>query len=159
MATGRAATCLWFDKDAEDAVNYYVSILTNARIVSVNRYGKGAPLPEGHALVVHFEIGGQRFIALNGGPHFRLSEAVSISIECETQEEIDQLWEGLSAGGSKSQCGWLKDKFGLSWQVVPRFLKDMMNSGEPKRAQAMFAALLQMQKLDIAKLRAAYDSA
>lgn len=159
MSERRIATCLWFDRDAEEAVNHYVSILDNARITAISRYGKGAPMPEGLALVVDFEIGGQRFMALNGGPHFKLTEAVSIAIECDTQEEIDDLWERLSAGGAKSKCGWLKDRFGLSWQVVPRELKRLMSSSEQKRIAAMFAAMMQMEKPDIATLKTAYETA
>jgi len=159
MTADRVATCLWYDQDAEDAVNFYVSVFENARITSLSRYVKGMHMPEGLALVIEFEINGQHYMALNGGPHFKLSEAVSIAVTCDTQAEIDDLWERLSAGGSKSQCGWLKDRFGLSWQLFPSAVKTMITSGEPKRIEAMFAALMQMQKIDIAKLRAAYDAA
>lgn len=155
----QVATCLWFEREAEEAAHFYVSLLKGARITGTTRYGKGAPMPEGLALTVELEICGQRYVALNGGPHFKLSEAVSIVVDCETQAEIDELWERLSEGGAKSRCGWLKDRYGLSWQVVPAELKRMMRSGEPARIGRMFEALLQMDKLDIARLKAAYEGA
>lgn len=158
MSDSRVSTCLWFDQNAEEAVRFYVATLPNAGITGLVRYGKNAPLPEGLALVVNFEIDGQRFMALNGGTHFKLTEAVSISVECETQSEIDDLWERLSAGGEKSQCGWLKDQFGLSWQIVPRALKRMIQSGTPEQIASMFAVMFPMQKLDIAALEKAFGT-
>jgi predicted 3-demethylubiquinone-9 3-methyltransferase (glyoxalase superfamily) len=159
MTASRIATCLWFDKEAEEAARYYVSVLKDARLGAISRYGKDGPMPEGLALTVEFEIGGQRFLGLNGGPTYRLSEAVSIVVECETQAEIDDLWKRLTDGGAESRCGWLKDRYGLSWQIIPTRLRQLMSRGEPRRTSAMFQALLQMSKLDITRLQAAYDSA
>ena len=157
-AEPRIATCLWFDNQAEEAANFYVSVLADAHIGAIARYGRGGPMPEGLALTVAFELGGQRFLALNGGPVFKLSEAVSVVVDCETQAEIDHLWEKLSEGGAKGRCGWLKDRYGLSWQIVPAELKRLMASGDQPRIGAMFGAMMQMDKLDIAALKTAYDA-
>jgi predicted 3-demethylubiquinone-9 3-methyltransferase (glyoxalase superfamily) len=143
----KISPCLWFDRNAEEAVNHYVSIFDNARILSVTRYGDSGPLPKGTVLVIVFELAGQRFMALNGGPMFRFSEAISMVVRCDTQDEINMFWEKLSAGGEKSCCGWLKDKFGLSWQVVPSMLVELMQ--DPARANRVMAAVMGMKKLDI----------
>ena len=154
--------CLWFDSRAEEAVKLYTSIFKNSRIVNTTRYGKeGFEIhgkPEGTVLTVEFEIEGQRFTALNGGPQFKFSEAVSFQISCETQDEIDHFWTKLIAdGGEESHCGWLKDRFGVSWQVVPSILSKMMTDPDPKKVDRVTHAFLQMTKFDLAKLKQAYD--
>ena len=151
---------LWFDDKAEEAANYYVSVFRNSKIRSIARYGKaGAEVsgrPEGTIMTVAFELGGQEFIALNGGPPFKFSEAISFVVKCETQEEIDELWEKLSRGGEEVECGWLKDRYGLSWQIVPVVLGGMMSDPDPARSQRVMEALLKMKKLDLAELEKAY---
>jgi predicted 3-demethylubiquinone-9 3-methyltransferase (glyoxalase superfamily) len=144
---------LWFDTQAEEAVNFYTSIFQDAEIGSVSRNPPGAPGPEGQVLVMTFSLNGQQFTALNGGPMFKFTEAISLMINCETQEEVDHYWEKLSEGGAKSRCGWLKDKFGLSWQVVPTILGELMSN--QKQAGSVMQAMMQMDKLDIAKLKEA----
>lgn len=147
--------CLWFNDNAETAANFYVSVFKNAKINAVSHYGEGAPMPKGTVLTVDFTLNGQNFTALNGGPVFQLSEAVSFMIPCETQEEVDHYWEKLTADGGKAvQCGWLKDKFGLSWQVVPSILPKLM-TGDPARAARVMGAVMKMVKLDIAALEKA----
>lgn len=141
---------LWFDDQAEEAMNYYISIFKNSRVVSVNRAG-------GKAVTVTFELDGQRFIGLNAGPKFKFTEAVSFFVNCETQAEVDELWEKLSAGGEKGRCGWLKDKFGLSWQIIPAALGRLMNDPNPKKSQAVFQAMLKMDKIDVEALERAYN--
>ena len=148
--------CLWFDANAEEAANHYVSIFENSRIVRVSRYDKGRQMPEGTVLLLEFELAGQRFMALNGGPVFTFNEAVSMVVSCETQAEIDHFWERLSDGGAPIQCGWLKDKYGLAWQIVPAALGDMLQGGG-ERASRVMTTLLDMVKLDLAALRRAYD--
>jgi predicted 3-demethylubiquinone-9 3-methyltransferase (glyoxalase superfamily) len=149
---------LWFDQDAEAAMDFYTSIFKHSKIVRVSRYGDAGPGPKGQVMVGEFEINGQRFMALNGGPQFKFTEAISFVIHCEDQEEIDFYWSNLtSQGGQESQCGWLKDKFGLSWQVVPTVLSELMSDKDPKKANAVMQALLQMKKLDIAGLRSAAE--
>jgi predicted 3-demethylubiquinone-9 3-methyltransferase (glyoxalase superfamily) len=156
----KVSTCFWFDKDGEDAAKFYVSLLPNSRITAVSRYGKGAPLPEGTALTVTFELAGTEFMALNGGPHFKLTEAASLVVQCDGQAEIDRLWSALLAdGGKEQQCGWLKDRYGMSWQIVPARLRDMMQAGEPERMARVMAAVMKMVKLDLAPLEAAYKNA
>ena len=152
----RITPFLWFDTEAEDAARLYVSIFKNSRITSVARYGKAGPGPEGTVMTVHFELDGQPFIALNGGPHFKFNEAVSFSVECQTQEEVDRYWEKLSEGGEEGPCGWLKDRYGLSWQVNPTVLGDMLNDPDPEKAKRVMEAMLEMTKIDIAALEAAY---
>ncbi len=159
MTTQRIATCFWFDCEAEEAAAFYVSVFPDAHILSLTRYCKGAPMPEGLALTVEMEIHGQHLVLLNGGPCFQKSEAASLSVRCETQAEVDRLWEALSEGGTQSRCGWLKDRFGLSWQVVPNVLQQQMRDGEPAGIKRMFDALLTMDKIDIARLEAAYNGA
>lgn len=148
---------LWFDTQAEEAMNFYVSIFKNSKIGSVTRYGEGGPGPAGTVLTAAFELDGQEFVALNGGPQFKFSEAISFLVSCETQEEIDEFWEKLSAGGEESQCGWLKDKYGLSWQIVPPVLSEMLQDKDPEKAKRVMEAMLQMTKLDIPTLKQAYD--
>jgi predicted 3-demethylubiquinone-9 3-methyltransferase (glyoxalase superfamily) len=148
---------LWFNDNLEEAMNLYVSLFKNSKIVNVTRYGEAGPGPKGTAMSATFELDGQQFLALNGGPHFTFSPAISLFVNCETQDEIDELWEKLSAGGEKSRCGWLKDKFGLSWQIVPSGLGDMLQDKNPQKAKNTMNAMLQMGKLDIEKLRQAHD--
>lgn len=147
--------CLWFDGQAEAAMAHYTSIFKDGRIVSVTRCGETGPGPKGSVLVATFEMAGQQFIALNGGPHFKFNEAISLSVDCADQAEVDRLWEQLSEGGSKSHCGWLKDKFGLSWQIVPRRLVELINDPDPARSARVMAAMLKMSKIEIAVLEAA----
>ena len=148
---------LWFDNQAEEAANYYVSIFGNSRILKTVRYGESGPGPKGAVMTVSFEINGQQFTALNGGPQFRFSEAISFVVNCETQAEIDALWGRLSAGGKEDSCGWLKDRYGLSWQLVPTVLPELLGDKDSARAQRAMQAMLQMRKLDIAALRRAHQ--
>ncbi len=150
---------LWFDNQAEEATNYYVSIFGNSRILKVARYGEAGPGPKGAVMTVSFEINGQQFTALNGGPKFGFTEAISFLVSCETQAEIDALWEKLSAGGKESRCGWLKDRYGLSWQLVPTILPELLGDKDSARAQRAMQAMLQMSKLDIAALKRAHQGA
>jgi predicted 3-demethylubiquinone-9 3-methyltransferase (glyoxalase superfamily) len=149
--------CLWFDTQGEDAARFYVSVFPNSRIVDVTHYGSAGPRDEGSVMTVEFDLDGQRFIALNGGPEFTFSEALSFQVGCETQEEVDHYWSKLSEGGQEGPCGWLKDRFGLSWQIVPAALPRLLADPDEERAQRAMAAMLQMGKLDIAKLEAAAD--
>ena len=147
---------LWFNNDAEEAANLYVSLFPNSKILGVSRYGDGGPGPKGSVMTVKFLLEGMEFIGLNGGPMFQFTEAVSFVVRCDTQSEIDKYWEKLTAnGGAESQCGWLKDKFGLSWQIVPSALGEWMTSKDPGRSQRVMQALLQMRKLDIRVLQEA----
>jgi predicted 3-demethylubiquinone-9 3-methyltransferase (glyoxalase superfamily) len=152
--------CLWFNDQAEEAMRFYVSIFENSTVGRVTCYGEaGAKVsgrPKGSVMTATFEIEGQEFMALNGGPHFTLSEAVSFIVKCDTQKEIDTFWEKLSEGGEKGDCGWLKDKFGLSWQIVPTVLSDMMQDKDADKTNRVMQAILQMKKLDIARLQEAY---
>jgi predicted 3-demethylubiquinone-9 3-methyltransferase (glyoxalase superfamily) len=148
---------LWFDNNAEEAMTFYASIFKHAKIGAVTRYGDAGPGPKGTVMSGTFEIEGQTFMVLNGGPQFKFTEAISLYVSCETQEEVDELWEKLSAGGSQGPCGWLKDKFGLSWQIIPTALARFLQSGDPARSQRVMRAMLQMQKLDIAGLKRAYE--
>jgi predicted 3-demethylubiquinone-9 3-methyltransferase (glyoxalase superfamily) len=156
----RITPCLWFDTQAEDAANTYVAIFRNSRIVRMSRYGKEGHDVHGRAagsvMTVEFEIEGQRFVALNGGPHFKFNEAVSFQVHCQTQEEIDHYWGKLAEGGEEGPCGWLKDRYGVSWQIVPTALGDMMIDPDPAKTERVMRAMLQMKKLDIAELRRAY---
>ena len=149
--------CLWFDNNAEEAVNHYLSIFKNSKINKVLRCGDAGPGPKGSVLTIAFQLEGQDFIALNGGPIFKFNEAISLSVDCKSQIEVDDLWEKLSDGGQESQCGWLKDKFGLSWQVVPSALVEMLQDPDPEKSKRVMAAMMQMGKIDIAKLKQAYD--
>ncbi len=148
---------LWFDTEAEEAAAFYVSVFENSRIVKVLRYTDAGPGPVGTVVAVEFELGGQRFVGINGGPHFTFSEAVSLQIDCADQGEVDYFWERLVEGGAESQCGWLKDRYGLSWQVVPTELGELMGDTDARRAARATRAMLAMTKLDIAALRAAAD--
>ena len=148
---------LWFNDQAEEAMNFYTSIFKNSKIGSVSRYGEGGPGPQGSVMTATFELDGQEFMALNGGPLFTFTEAISFFVNCETQAEVDELWEKLTEGGEESQCGWLKDKFGLSWQIVPSVLGELLNDPDAEKAGRVMNAMLQMKKIDIAGLRAAYE--
>jgi len=149
--------CLWFNFNADEAVEHYLSIFKNGKVLEVSHYGDAVPSLEGKVLTMRFELEGQEFLALNGGPQFPFTEAVSISVDCADQAEVDRLWSRLSAGGSTGQCGWLKDKFGLSWQIVPRAMVDMLKSPDTAASQRAMAAMMKMTKLDIAALKAAFD--
>ena len=153
----KITTFLWFDNNAEEAANYYTSIFKNSKILDVSRYGEVGPGPKGSVMIVKFQLAGQEFVALNGGPQFKFTEAISLMVNCESQQEIDELWRKLTAGGEESQCGWLKDKFGLSWQIVPTELGKLMSAKDPAKANRVMQALLQMKKLDIAKLQQAAE--
>ena len=148
---------LWFDTQAEEAAEFYVSVFKNARIVNVTRYTEAGPRPAGTVMTVEWELDGQRFVGINGGPEFTFSEAVSFQITCEDQDEIDYYWERLSAGGQEGPCGWLKDKYGLSWQVVPSGMDELFADPDKERARRAMDAMLKMGKLDIAALQAAAD--
>ena len=152
--------CLWFDNQAEEAVNFYSSIFNNSKIRSVVRYGEeGAKVsgrPTGTVMTVTFQLEGQEFMALNGGPYFKFTEAISLLVNCKTQEEMDELWEKLSVGGETGVCGWLKDKYGLSWQIVPTVLGEMMQDKDSEKTETVMKALHQMKKLDIKRLEQAY---
>jgi predicted 3-demethylubiquinone-9 3-methyltransferase (glyoxalase superfamily) len=152
----RIRTCLWFDGQAEEAAQFYTGSFPNAHIGAVHRYGEVGPGKKGTVMLVTFEIDGQDFMALNGGPQFQFSPAISLIARCQTQAELDQLWERLSEGGEKQQCGWLRDKYGVSWQVVPTALEELMAQADPTQAERMMKAVLQMTKLDIEGLRQAY---
>src|SRR5437667_12835765 len=146
---------LWFDANAEEAMNFYTSIFKNSEIVSVSRYGEGAPGQAGTVMTATFILDGQPFMALNGGPHFKFTEAISFFVNCETQEEVDELWDKLSEGGEQNSCGWLKDKFGLSWQIIPTVLGQMLGDKDPAKSQRVMQAMLQMTKIDINGLKRA----
>jgi predicted 3-demethylubiquinone-9 3-methyltransferase (glyoxalase superfamily) len=153
----KIAPFLWFDDKAEEAMNFYVSIFKNSKIVSVTRYGVGGPGPQGTVMTARFQLDGQEFMALNGGPHFKFTEAISLFVNCETQQEVDELWEKLSEGGQKSRCGWLKDKYGLSWQIVPSVLGEMLRDKDAEKSKRVMMAMLQMDKIDIGTLKQAYE--
>jgi predicted 3-demethylubiquinone-9 3-methyltransferase (glyoxalase superfamily) len=148
---------LWFDTEAEEAANFYISVFKNSRVVDVTHYTENAPREAGMVMTVEFELDGQRFVGINGGPEFTFDEAVSFEIHCEDQEEIDYFWERLSEGGQEGPCGWLKDRYGLSWQVVPTGMEELFTDSDPKRAERAMQAMLGMGKLDIAALRSAAD--
>jgi predicted 3-demethylubiquinone-9 3-methyltransferase (glyoxalase superfamily) len=147
---------LWFDSNAEEAANFYASIFKNSKILNIARYGDAGPGPKGAVMMVTFELEGQLFMALNGGPHYTFSPAISLFVDCENQAEVDGLWEKLTAGGGEVQCGWLKDKFGLSWQIIPRALMELMQDKDPVKSQRVFKAMLQMTKIDVEGLKRAY---
>jgi predicted 3-demethylubiquinone-9 3-methyltransferase (glyoxalase superfamily) len=148
---------LWFDTQAEEAAKFYVSIFKNSRIVTTTRYGDAGPGPKGSVMTVVFELDGQEFIALNGGPQFKFTEAVSFSVNCKTQKEVDEFWEQLSRGGEEGPCGWLKDRYGLSWQINPVILGEMLADADPKKSRRVMEAMLKMKKIDIAGLQKAYQ--
>src|SRR5450755_1132097 len=147
---------LWFDGKAEEAANFYVSVFKNSKILNIARFGEAGPGPEGTAMVVSFQIEGQIFSALNGGPQYTFSPAISFLVDCETQAEVDELWAKLTAGGKEVQCGWLTDKFGVSWQIIPRAFMEMMQDKDPVKSQRVFKSMMGMNKLDIATLQRAY---
>lgn len=152
----RIVPFLWFDSQAEDAMNFYVAIFRDSKVLSVSRYPEGAPAKAGTVMSVKFLLEGQEFMGLNGGPLFKFTEAISMFVKCETQEEVDELWSKLTAGGQESQCGWLKDKFGMSWQIVPNALMEVLGGADGAGAQRAMQAMLKMKKLDIQKLKDAY---
>jgi len=147
--------CLWFDTDGEEAAKFYTSVFPNSGIVEVTRYGSAGPRPEGMVMTVTFELDGKRFIALNGGPEFTFDEAISLEVDCQTQDEVDAYWSALSEGGQEGPCGWLKDKFGLSWQIVPTVLTELLADPDRERSQRVMRAMLTMKKIDISALEEA----
>jgi predicted 3-demethylubiquinone-9 3-methyltransferase (glyoxalase superfamily) len=153
--------CLWFDTEAEDAAKFYTSVFQNSRIKRISRYGKAGQdvhgKKPGSVMVVEFEIEGQTFLALNGGPQFKFNEAVSLHVQCETQDEIDHFWSRLAQGGQEGRCGWLKDKYGLSWQIVPTVMADMMTDADSAKSERAMNAILKMKKLDLQSLKSAFD--
>lgn len=153
----KITTFLWFDNQAEEAMNFYVSIFKNAKVLSITRWGDAGPGPQGTVLLTKFQLEGQEFIALNGGPQFKFTEAISLVVNCETQAEVDEMWEKLSAGGEEGDCSWLKDKYGLSWQIVPRILFELLQDKDPAKAGRVMQAMLQMKKIDIATLKRAAE--
>jgi predicted 3-demethylubiquinone-9 3-methyltransferase (glyoxalase superfamily) len=154
----KITTFLTFDDQAEEAINFYTSIFPNSRIVSTTYYGDAGPGAAGTLMSATFELEGQQFMALNGGPSFSFAQGISLFVDCETQAEVDELWEKLSEGGEQGPCGWLTDKFGVSWQVIPRALGELLSDEDPERAKAVMNAMLQMSKIEIAGLREAYES-
>jgi predicted 3-demethylubiquinone-9 3-methyltransferase (glyoxalase superfamily) len=151
----RITPCLWFDDQAEEAAKFYTSIFKNSEIKSVSRYGEAGPGPKGKAMAVSFELDGQPFTALNGGPLFKFTEAISFVVNCKSQKRVDEYWAKLTEGGEESQCGWLKDKYGLSWQIIPKVLPQLLSSPDPKKAKRVMEAMLKMKKIDIATLEKA----
>ena len=154
----KITTFLTYDGQAEEAVDLYTSVFPNSRITSTRRYGEAGPGEEGSLMTATFELDGQEFMALNGGPSFTFGQGFSLFVDCETQEEVDQLWEKLSEGGEKGQCGWLTDKFGVSWQIIPRVLGELLGDEDPEKANRVMNAMLQMKKIEIDGLRRAYES-
>jgi predicted 3-demethylubiquinone-9 3-methyltransferase (glyoxalase superfamily) len=148
---------LWFDGKAEEAMNFYLSIFKNSKMVSVTRFGEGGPGPKGAVMTATFQLDGQQFVALNGGPQFTFTPAISFFVNCETQQEVDDLWDKLSEGGEKGRCGWLKDKYGLSWQIVPSALGKMLHDKDAEKSKRVVKAMLQMSKIDVKGLQQAYD--
>jgi predicted 3-demethylubiquinone-9 3-methyltransferase (glyoxalase superfamily) len=148
---------LWFDTQAEEAANFYVSVFKNSQVISVSRYGDTGPGPKGSIMTVEFELDGQRFVGINGGPNFSFTEAVSFVVDCATQEEVDYFWQKLSEGGKEVQCGWLKDKYGLSWQVVPTIAIEYLKDKDPVKSQRVMQAILHMKKIEIEPLKRAYE--
>jgi predicted 3-demethylubiquinone-9 3-methyltransferase (glyoxalase superfamily) len=148
---------LWFDGNAEEAMNFYVSVFKNSKVVSVMRYGEAGPGPKGTVMGVTFQLDGQQFHAVNGGPNFAFTPAISLFVNCETQQEVDDLWEKLSDGGEKQRCGWLKDKYGLSWQIIPTVLGEMLRDKNAGKSTKVMQAMMQMDKIDIKGLKRAYD--
>ena len=155
----KTTPCLWYDTQGEEAANFYVSVFPNSRIVDVARYGDAGPRPAGTVMTVDFELDGQSFLALNGGPEFTFNEAVSFQISCADQEEVDHYWTTLAEGGEQGPCGWLKDSYGLSWQVVPKTLNELLGDPDPVKSQAVMKAMLGMKKIVVSELQAAYDAA
>lgn len=150
---------LWFDHEAEEAINFYVSIFKNSKIISLTRYGEGGPGRAGELMTGTFQLEGQEFMALNGGPDHQFTEAISFFVDCKTQEEVDELWHKLTEGGEEGPCGWLKDKFGVSWQIIPTVLGELLGDPDPAKSQRVMQAMLQMKKIDIKTLQEAYEQA
>ena len=153
----KITTFLWFDNQAEEAAKFYISIFKNSRIISISHYGEAGPRPAGSVLTVNFQLEGQEFIALNGGPEFKFTEAISLFVDCADQAEVDELWSRLTAGGEESMCGWLKDKYGLSWQIVPRQLFDLINGPDAEKSRRATEAMFQMRKIDLERIRRASE--
>jgi len=151
--------CLWFDTEGEEAAKFYTSIFENSRILDISHYGDAGPRPAGTVMTVSFELEGQEYLALNGGPEFRFNESVSFQVHCETQEEVDRFWNNLTDGGEEGPCGWLKDKYGLSWQTIPTVLPELLGDPDPEKSQRAMKAMLDMKKIDINALRKAADQA
>lgn len=150
---------LWFNDQAEEAMNFYVSLFRNSKILMLRRYGKEGPGPEGTVMTGTFQLEGQEFMALNGGPHFSFTPAISLFVSCQTQEEVDELWDKLSAGGAPNQCGWLQDRYGVSWQIIPTVLGELLGDKNPAKSSAVMKAMLQMHKIDIQRLKQAHEAA
>jgi predicted 3-demethylubiquinone-9 3-methyltransferase (glyoxalase superfamily) len=150
---------LWFDTESEEAARFYASVFPNSSIGEITRYGSAGPRPEGTVMTVSFQLDGQRFVALNGGPEFRFTEAVSFMVPCDSQEEVDRYWSALSECGEEGPCGWLKDRYGLSWQIVPRRLEELVGDPDREKSQRVFAAMLKMKKIDVAELERAAEAA
>ncbi len=150
--------CLWFDTQAEEAASFYTSVFPNSRIVQISRFGEAGPRPAGMVMTVDFELDGQMFTALNGGPEFTFNEAISFQVSCETQDEVDEFWTRLSEGGEEGPCGWLKDRYGVSWQIVPTRLVELVSDPDPERSQRAMRAMLEMKKIDIAALEQAVEA-
>src|SRR5262245_61568923 len=153
----KITTFLWFDNQAEEAINFYTSIFKNSKLISVSRYGDAGPGPKGTVMSATFQLEGQEFMALNGGPLYKFTEAISLYVDCKSQDEVDTLWKKLTDGGEEGPCGWLKDKFGLSWQIIPSILGELLSDPDPAKSQRVMQAMLQMKKIDIAKLKQAYE--
>jgi len=151
--------CLWFDTEGEEAAKFYTSIFENSRILDISHYGDAGPRPAGTVMTVSFELEGQEYLALNGGPEFRFNESVSFHVHCETQEEVDRFWNNLTDGGEEGPCGWLKDKYGLSWQIIPTVLPELLGDPDPEKSQRAMQAMLDMKRIDINALRKAADQA
>ena len=158
MAIQKITPFLWFDHQAEEAATFYTAIFPNSKVVKVLRYGEAGPGPAGSAMTVQFELEGMTLVGLNGGPHFKFTEAISFVVNCQTQDEVDSYWEKLSAGGAPIECGWLKDKFGLCWQIVPTVLFELLGDPDPVKSQRVMKAMMTMKKLDIRALKQAYDN-
>jgi len=157
MMKQKITPCLWFDMNAEEAANFYVSIFKNSKILEIARYPEGSPYPKGSVMTVEFELDGQQFLGLNGGPQYKFTPAISMSVSCDDQLEVDTLWEKLTAGGREVQCGWLTDKFGLSWQIVPKALPELLKSRDPETSKRVMQAMMTMKKIDIAALKRAHS--
>jgi predicted 3-demethylubiquinone-9 3-methyltransferase (glyoxalase superfamily) len=149
--------CLWFDTEGEDAATFYTSLFPNSKITNVARYGSAGPRPEGSVMTVEFELDGRAFVALNGGPDFKFNEAISFQVSCENQEEVDSYWDKLGEGGEEGPCGWLKDKFGLSWQIIPTALPRLLSDPDTEKSQRVMAAMLEMKKIDVDELERAAE--
>ncbi len=159
MTAQKITPFLWFDNNAEEAMNFYVATFKNSKILNVTRYGDAGPGPKGTVMAATFQLEGQEFYALNGGPQYKFTPAISLFVNCETQQEVDALWNKLLDGGREDQCGWLTDKFGLSWQIIPTILGKLLGDKDPRKSSSVMRAMLQMRKIDVKKLQQAYDQA